>query len=174
MFRNVPLHMALISTEDAESLHHLMVSNKAYFNRYLPKTVAANLTLEKSKVFIQKISEEIKTNKQFLYTLKLSNQVVGLVYLKNLDWNIKQGELAYGLAQRYTKNGFMSQSVKKIITIAFEKLELESLIIITHKTNIGSIRVARKCGFLHNTTLKNKFTPPGEQPLDMELYELRK
>ena len=44
--------------------------------------------------------------------------------------------------------------------------------IIAHKTNIGSCKVAEKCGFEWKKTLLNEYTPPNESPLDMELYEL--
>jgi ribosomal-protein-alanine N-acetyltransferase len=168
------LSMTLISIEDAESLSNLIVSNQGYFNRYLPKTVAANLTIADSTHFIQKISEDSAAQKQFLYTIKNSTEIIGLVYLKNLNWETKQGEFAYALSQKHTDKGMISQAVKQLTAIAFKNLGLESLIIITHKTNTASIKVAEKCGFKYSATLKNEFTPANEEPLDMELYKLRK
>lgn len=55
---------------------------------------------------------------------------------------------------------------------AFKSLGLKTLRIVTHKSNIPSVRVAEKCVYKWIKTLKNEFTPVGEQPIDMELYEL--
>ena len=55
---------------------------------------------------------------------------------------------------------------------AFVELGLETLQIISHKTNLGSIKVAENNGFVWQRTLLNEFTPSNESPLDMELYEL--
>ena len=52
------------------------------------------------------------------------------------------------------------------------QLQLNTLQIIVHKDNIGSVKVAKNTNFKWIKTLKNEFTPNGEKPLDMELYEL--
>ncbi len=100
--------------------------------------------------------------------------VVGLVYIKELDWDKKQGEFAYCLAGEYESKGLMSIAVKELSAHAFDNLRLEILQIIVHKSNIGSIRVAEKCNFIWQKTLLKGYTPPNEAPLDMELYELYK
>ncbi|WP_432412197.1 GNAT family N-acetyltransferase [Rasiella sp. SM2506] len=174
MSNSSEINIALITSENAAALHRLMVSNKVYFIRYMPKTVSSNVTLEGSARFIKNISEEALLKKQFLYTITYQAELVGLVYLKELDWENKQGEFAYCLAENFSGKGITSTAVKQLISIAFNELKLENLIIIVHKSNMGSIKVAEKCGFKHTKTLKNEFTPTGENPLDMELYELRK
>lgn len=55
---------------------------------------------------------------------------------------------------------------------AFDELGLKTLQIISHKTNLRSIKVAENNGFVWQRTLLNEFTPTNESPLDMELYEL--
>lgn len=174
MFNPSEITIALITSGDATALNSLMVSNKTYFERYMPQTVSSNLTLEGSKRFIESISEDAIRKKQFLYAISYKAELVGLVYLKELDWENKQGEFAYCLAENFSGKGIISTAVKQLTSIAFNTLKLENLIIIAHKSNLGSIKVAKKCGFKHTKTLENEFTPTGENPLDMELYELRK
>jgi len=174
MLKNSEINMALITLEDAKALNRLIISNIAYFQRYFPLTVASNLTLKDSIHFIETISEDIIQKKQLLYTIKIRSELIGLVYLKELDWETKQGEFAYCLAENFNGQGIISNAVKHLSFVAFNNLKLETLIIIAHKTNSGSIKVAEKCGFTHIKTLKKEFTPTGENPLDMELYELKK
>ena len=61
--------------------------------------------------------------------------------------------------------------VKVILIFAYNELDLKTLQIIAHKTNVGSIKVAENNGFLWQRTLIDEFTPTNELPLNMELYE---
>ncbi|WP_179214613.1 GNAT family N-acetyltransferase [Flavobacterium psychrophilum] len=65
-------------------------------------------------------------------------------------------------------------AVKKMLEFAFDELKLKTLQIISHKTNLGSIKVAKNNGFIWQKTLLNEFYPTIGAPLDMELYELKK
>lgn len=49
---------------------------------------------------------------------------------------------------------------------------IETLQIIAHKTNVASVKVAEKNNFKWVKTLKEEYTPQGEKPLNMELFEL--
>jgi ribosomal-protein-alanine N-acetyltransferase len=165
-----------ISVDNAESIHRLMVSNAERFKRFFPKTLEQNLTVELATLFVTAKVEEFTTKKEFLYTIKESktNQVVGLVYIKELDWDKKQGEFAYCIDSNYEGKGLTSKIVKELSRYAFTNLGLKILQIIVHKTNIGSVKVAKKCGYIWQKILLKAHTPPNEAPLDMELYELYK
>ena len=68
----------------------------------------------------------------------------------------------------------MQKAITALSNYAFDHLNLKSLQIITHKSNIGSVKIAEKCNFKWIKTMPNEFTPKGESPLDMELYENHK
>lgn len=163
-----------ISENCATSVHRLMISNAERFKRYFPKTLELNLTVELSQLFVAKKNLEFINNEEFLFTIKenKTKNVVGLVYIKELDWVKKQGELAYCLDVKCESKGLMSKTVKELSTYAFENLGLKALQIIVHKGNVGSVKVAKNAGFSWQRTLLKEYTPPNESPLDMELYEL--
>jgi ribosomal-protein-alanine N-acetyltransferase len=165
-----------ILKKDASSLCNLMVSNTERFKRYFPKTLEQNLTIESAQLFAFRKTQEFKNNEEFLFTIKKveTNQIVGLVYIKELDWNKKQGEFAYCLDVKCESKGLMTKAVKKLSNYAFTNLGLEVLQIIVHKDNIRSVKVAKNAGFIWQRTLLKEYTPPNESPLDMELYELYK
>jgi len=165
-----------ISEIDASSLCDLMVSNAERFKRFFPKTLEQNITLALAQTFTAKKVQEFTAKEEFLYTIKKSktNQVIGLVYIKELVWIKKQGEFAYCIDYNYEGKGLTSKIVKELSRYAFTNLGLETLQIIVHKTNIGSVKVAKKCGYIWQKVLLNEHTPPNESPLDMELYELTK
>jgi ribosomal-protein-alanine N-acetyltransferase len=163
-----------LAENDTNQLHHFILSNSERLKRYFPVTLSSNQTLEKSVEYIALRNKEIeeKTNFTLAIRNKNSQQIIGLIILKKIDWAKKQGEFAYCIGVEFEGKGLTSFAVNQMIQFAFEDLGLKTLQIIAHKTNLGSINVALKNGFTWQRTLLNEFTPTGEAPLDMELYEL--
>ncbi|MGB6150812.1 MAG: GNAT family N-acetyltransferase [Pricia sp.] len=152
----------------------LMVANADRFKRYFPQTLAQNLNPELAQIFVDKKVRQFTLEHEFLFVLKEkeSRTVIGLVYIKEIDWKTKQAELAYCIGYTHEGKGYMTEAVQALSAHALNDLGLRTLRIIVHKSNLGSIQVAIKCGYLWKTTLLKEHTPPGEAPLDMELYLL--
>lgn len=171
-FNNFNIEPILI--QDAWNLCDFIIANEDRLKRFFPLTIKENLTPDLSKIFVEKKVKEFELKKEFLFTIKekTTNKLVGLVYLKELDWNKKQGEIAYCIGYEYKGKGITTNAVTTLSDYAFEYVGLKTLQIIAHKSNIASIKVAENCNFAWIKTLKKGFTPPNENPLDMELYEL--
>jgi ribosomal-protein-alanine N-acetyltransferase len=161
---------------DAWKICDLMVANTERFKRYFPGTLAQNLNPTLAQIFVDNKIKQFHKKEEFLFTLKHSEtrKTVGLIYIKEVDLDKKKGEFAYGIDHTVEGRGLTSMAVKRLSNYAFETLGLETLQIITHKGNMSSIKVALNNNFEWQKTLENEFTPAGETPLDMELYELYK
>ena len=161
---------------DAWKICGLCVANADRFKRFFPQTLELNLTPTLSELFVKEKMKLFQNREQFLFTLKQSEtrKLVGLLYLKELDWDKKQGEFAYCIDYTFKGNGLITKAIKKLSKLAFEDLGLEILQIIVNKDNTGSVNVAKNNGFEWQMTNEKAFTPPGEQALDMEVYELYK
>ncbi|GGK31115.1 ribosomal-protein-amino-adic N-acetyltransferase [Yeosuana aromativorans] len=163
-----------LNFDDALNLNKLLVSNTEHFKRYLPKTLSENRTLESTKSYIFKRDGYMKSKLEYTFTIKdkHSKNIAGLIILKAIDWDKKKAELAYCIGKPFEGKGWMSEAIQATSRFAFQELKLEKLQIISHKSNMASIKVAVKNNFVWQKTLKEEFTPIGEAPLDMELYEL--
>jgi len=170
-FEISPVHLG-----DAWKICDFVNTNEERLGRYFPKTLKENLTPTLSQLFIEKKVKAFQNNTEFLFTLKQAEtrKLAGLIYLKNLDWKEKRGELAYCVGYNFSGNQLMSRAVKALIPYGFENLKLEHYIIVVNKHNSSSIKVATSNKFTWTNTLKKEFTPLGEEALDMELYELEK
>ncbi|MUU78990.1 GNAT family N-acetyltransferase [Winogradskyella endarachnes] len=159
---------------DTWKVCNFCVANEDRLKRYFPKTLEQNLNPTLSNYFVESKVKAFENKEEFLFTLKHSETraLAGLIYLKEINWEIKQGEFAYCIGYTFEGQGLTSKAVQLLSTHAFEDLGLETLQIIAHKDNLGSVKVALKNNFKWIKTLINEFTPIGEQPLDMELYEL--
>ena len=160
-----------LTTVDTPALHAFLASNKEEFHRFFPITLVQNETIGASENFILNKSEQIKLRTEFTFALKTNKTVVGLVILKNLNWELRRGELAYCIDKDYQGRGWITRAVKDTSVFAFNDLALKTLEIIVHVQNKASVRVAEKCGYEWKKTLLKAHTPPKEEPLDMELYE---
>lgn len=151
----------------------LMTVNSERFSRFFPLTLEQNLTPTLSKIFVDQKLREFQNKEEFLFVLKEKENrtVIGLVYIKNLDWVKRQGELAYCIGYPYEGKGYMTQSVAALTKYALDELKLKTVQIIVHESNKASVNIAKKCGYIWKATLHQAFTPPNENSLDMELYE---
>ncbi|TGV03753.1 GNAT family N-acetyltransferase [Flavivirga rizhaonensis] len=169
-------HIEPIQLQDAWSLCNFITANEDRLKRYFPKTLEQNLTPDLSKFFVEKKVKQFSLKEEFLFTIKekASKKLVGLIYIKELDWNKKQGEFAYCIGYPFEEQGIMTKAISYLSDFAFSDLDIKTLQIIVHKDNIASVKVAKNCNFTWIKTLKNEYTPPGEASLNMELYELYK
>lgn len=169
-------HIAIIhlKPEDALHLNKLLVSNTKHLRRFLPKTLAANRTLESTKSYIAEKMKAMQSDSEYVYTIKdkYTSNIVGLVILKNIDWENKQGEFAYCIGKNFEGKGWMSEAIEASSNYAIQNLGLKTLQIIAHKDNAGSVKVALNSGYEWKKTLENEFIPLNDVPLNMELYEL--
>jgi ribosomal-protein-alanine N-acetyltransferase len=159
---------------DAKSLCNMMTSNLERFQKYFPTTLSQNLTIEDSKAYVLRKAIENKNKIEFTFAIKdnLTQKVAGIIILKDLDTKKKAGELAYAMDKNFEGKEWTTLAVKELSQYAFNTLGLKTLKIISHRTNLGSCKIALKNGYVWQRTLKNEHTPVNESPLDMELYEL--
>lgn len=159
---------------DAKQLNQFILDNSERLKRYFPVTLSSNTTLEKSIEYIAIKNKEIEEKINFTYAIRDKNnqEIAGLIILKKIDWDKKQGEFAYCIGSQFEGKGLTSFAVAEMTKFAFDDLGLKTLQIMAHKTNLGSIKVALNNGFVWQRTALNEFTPVNETPLDMELYEL--
>ncbi|MFX0555917.1 GNAT family N-acetyltransferase [Maribacter sp. CXY002] len=162
-----------VQEKDAWRLCDFVIINSDRLKKYFPRTLALNLTPDLSKYFASKKAKEFLRKEEFLFVLKerKNRAIIGLIYLKKLDWNKGQAELAYAITKTFEGKGYTTKSVAKLSMWAFQQ-GFRTLQVVVNKENTSSIRVAEKCGFTWRTTLLKEYTPEQGPTLDMELYEL--
>lgn len=167
--------ISILQPDDALQLNKFLVSNTERFIRFLPLTLADNRTLDSTQNYIKRKIEAAENKEEFVFVLKdkYHIQIIGLIILKQIHWETKQGEFAYCIGNRHKGKGLMSEAIKAVSSHVSEKFGLKTLQIISHKTNESSVNVALNSGFKWKQTLVNEFTPLNEAPMDMELFELK-
>ena len=78
---------------------------------------------------------------------KETNQMIGSIKFEKLDEIKGEAELGYFLRKDFWGKGLMTEAVKELVYLSFEKFQLKELKIVTHVENAGSQKVALKAGF---------------------------
>lgn len=85
---------------------------------------------------------------------KISRRMIGIIRFEKIDESKKTAEIGYFLNIDYWNKGYMTEVVRKISNLSFEQFGFKELLIITHKENIASQRVALKSGFKYIRTFR--------------------
>ena len=102
----------------------------------------------------QPISKKQKTLRFFI---KRENQWVGVIALKDINWNSGVGEVGYLIDESYHNQGIASEALKQLIEIAFFDGGLNRIKATTIVENTSSNRVLEKNGFKKEGILRQEF-----------------
>ena len=94
------------------------------------------------------------SRKKNALTVLLDNKRIGFVGLKV---NEDKAEVSYIFDSDYTGNGYCSEVVKKLIDVAFNKLNVNKLYAYTKEDNVSSIKVLTKNGFIKKDNENEEF-----------------
>ncbi len=167
-------YIGSIANNDAWKLCDFIVSNTDRPRRYFPKTLEQNLNLDLSRIFVDNKVGQYSKKDEFLFEIKEKEHrtIIGLAYIKEIDWNKKQAGLAYCIGYQYEGKGWASKVIKALSKCAFETLGPDTLQIITHKGNIESVKVAKDNGYTWLETLAKEHTLTDGTAMGMEPCEL--
>jgi RimJ/RimL family protein N-acetyltransferase len=94
--------------------------------------------------------------------LKDSNEYVAQIYLGKLNGNLPEFGIGYISDVNHEGNGYVTEAVNAIVKELFEKAGAHRIQIETDDTNLRSIAVAERCGFVKEGHLrKNKINLDG-------------
>jgi len=172
-FKLTNFEIGRIQEKDAWRICDFMVANSERFKNDFPDTLKQTLNPTLATLFVQEKTKQFNNGEEYLFTVKeeKNRTIIGLLYLKELQKQQRQGELAYCIGYQYEGKGLTTLFLNQIIPWAFGKIGLDTLQIIAHKDNKGSLRIAEKLGFTWKTSLPDAHTRFDGSVVNMELYE---
>jgi len=140
------LKLKLLEVSDAEVFFHLMNSNRNYLERFMPR-INETKSIDDAKNVIGVFFNQLKNNNGFRAGVYYKDKMVGVVGLKYIDWTNKKTEVMYWIDKDYSGKGISTKCVRKILELSFRQYELNKVTLKSSTMNIGSKRIAEKCGF---------------------------
>ncbi len=118
------------------------------------------------------LNKYIKSNDRWAIELKGYGKVIGCIGIvpdKNRG-KFYAHSINYVLSEDYRGNGYMTESVQKVIQYAFEELNSDLLSAFCIPDNIKSKKVLERCGFEYETTISQGYKRFDGQTFDSVCY----
>jgi len=166
--------MRLIAEEDALAFFQLIEKNRIRLRDYFPGSIKSIVNVETALSYIREKVRQC-TNKVFycfVVEAQSGGELIGVVFLKNVEWTIPKAELAYFIDQDYEGKGIITKSIACVIAYGFTTLKLNKLYLRAAGENKASQRVAEKNGFRAEGTLRSDFKTSDGKLIDLIYYGL--
>jgi RimJ/RimL family protein N-acetyltransferase len=159
--------------EDALPIFELYAQDQEV-TRYL--TFEPHQSITDTKVFLKRCIKSWKNGTSFPWTIvrRIDKQLIGMIEIVNIEHSGIQ--LGYVLAKNYWGNGYMTESVNKIIGWAFKQKDIYRVWAVCDIENTDSAKVLEKSGMQKEGILRRWANLPnfGKKPRDCYCYSIVK
>jgi ribosomal-protein-serine acetyltransferase len=138
------IHLKEIGLEDTEAIFNTIINERDYLNEWLP-FVELTREISFTRCFIEGYLNSDK--KDLTCAIFYQNQFVGLIGLKDTDFNNKKTEIGYWLSESYQHKGIITNSCKSLINFSFDEMNMNRIQIKVAKGNLKSQRIPKRLGF---------------------------
>jgi len=95
-------------------------------------------------------------DRYFAVTLRSEGTLVGVIALRDIDWEHAQAELSFWIGRAYWGRGFASEAAAAALRFGFEKLHLNRVTAYHMVRNAASRRVLTRLGFQGEGLLRQR------------------
>ncbi len=159
---------------DGEPLYELIDNNHLYLSDYFSQVLHAAPDKETAEQFVREKMAAWLLQKEYCFGIweNRSAQLIGLIQLTGIDWNLPKADLSFFLDQNFKGKGMMTEALQAVIRFAFTQLFIEKLSLRTSMENYDLHRIARKCGFRREGDLRSEMRKGGGDYMDVMLFGL--
>lgn len=157
------LRLRALRTADAVALHAAVVESFEALHAWMP-WAQQRPALSDIEAFLEKSVRGFaeRTSLDYLIVDKTSGTIAGVSGIPRLDWTVPKFEIGYWCRTAFTGRGYITETVRAITTLAFERLGAERVEVRCDADNTRSRRVIERCGFrLEGALRAEQRTPHG-------------
>ncbi len=160
------------TVSDSQALYNLIQQNKDRLIDSFPITLDNTSNETVTGYFIQKKNADWEERISFAFGMResQSNQLIGYINIKNIDWVIPRAELAYFIDSGFEGRGLMKEALNKIIEFCFEELKMYRLFLRVMTSNESSYKIAEGLGFIREGILRKDHRTFDGRLVDLYYY----
>jgi [ribosomal protein S5]-alanine N-acetyltransferase len=125
--------------------------SRSFLVPWEPTWPADDLTRGAFRRRLKRYAEDQRTDQAYAFFIfrQEDNVLVGGLTLANVRRGVAQaGSLGYWLGEPFVRRGYMTAAVKALLPFTFGTLKLHRVEAACIPTNVASIRLLEKCGFM--------------------------
>jgi len=160
-----------LDTKKALDFFNLIDSNRTRLEDFFAGTVSRTKTLEDTINYCSVIEQKVKDKSYFPYIISNKNNAfIGLIDIKNIDWNIPKAEIGYFIDSSYEGKGIISKALGSVVESLVDTYKFKKLLCRAGSKNQGSIRVALKNNFELEGTIRRDYKTTKGEIVDLNYY----
>jgi RimJ/RimL family protein N-acetyltransferase len=162
----------LLTIDDLESFFELVQKNRKRLESFFTGTVSRTQTKEDTRAFLADMAQRVQSKTYFPYIIveEGSKKLVGFLDLKNLDWSIPKSEVGCYIDEDYARQGITTKAFALFCDHSFTEYGFQKLFLRTHESNTAARRVAEKCGFEIEGTIRKDYKTTSGELVDLIYY----
>ena len=147
------LLLRALESTDAEEVFALRSDDN--INKYINRHKAQ--TIDDAYQFIERIKQNTTNNLSLLWVIELKNDhsFAGSILLWNLNAEKDEAEIGYELLPRYHGKGIINEALKAVLDLAFNTLQIATIVAVVQKDNIPSLKVLEKYNFVFRAEVED-------------------
>lgn len=144
---------------EGKLLYDLVQRNQSWYRDISPAILRALDNPEKAEWFVRSAVAGWVMQEEYNFGVwtKEEAQLIGVIRLFGLNWDVPLAEMGYFIDYDQGKKGLMTEAAYRVVQFAFQQLHLEKIQIKTSSDNYASQRLARKLGFRREGDLRADF-----------------
>lgn len=134
-----------IEIKNTQTIYDAIDRNRTFLRHWLP-FVDATKSVQNTRAFVKSIVDNAEW-RQEVFTINYNNEFAGLIGLKDIDYLNHKAEIGYWLIENMTGKGIATQSVEKLVSFCFRKMEMNRICIKCAVKNTPSSNIPKRLGF---------------------------
>jgi len=151
------LELRPLAAGHEQALLDYITREKCRLQSAFPVMTKSVVDLDSAENFLRQKVVEWYRRVSYSFGIFLSGELIGTLTLKHFDWSIPKGDAGYSLGAAWEGQGLASEALSRAVTFARDELRLRRLFLRIHPQNLGSQRVAEKCGFQREGLVRHDF-----------------
>ena len=162
----------LLQPNEGGAFFNLIDSNRKRLEDFFAGTVSKTRTLKDTMGYCVEMQQRITNKSYFPYMITdtRTRNFVGLVDVKNIDWNVPKAELGSFIDATYEGQGLTTKATCLVVDHIVEKHKFIKLLCRANSRNKGSIAVILKNGFELEGTIRNDYRTTKGEIVDLNYY----
>lgn len=142
-----------------EEFYNLIEKNKKHIEKTFPVTLANSDSLKKAKDFLAVSLDKEKNKDGFYFYARdiQTNNLIGYLCVKTIDYRISKCELGYFVDEDFQGKGITSKMVSEALDFCYNELMMNKVFICTSEINFASQQIALKHHFKQEGILRDEF-----------------
>lgn len=162
----------VLQSHESEAFFNLIDTNRARLEDFFAGTVSKTLTLDDTINYCSQIQQRIqdKSYLPYMITDTTTNAFIGLVDVKNIDWNVPKAELGSFIDSNYESQGITTKATRLVVDYIVKEYKFIKLLCRANSRNKGSIAVILKSGFELEGTIRKDYRTTKGEIVDLNYY----